>query len=105
MSGNEVRTPSNWPAIDNSLIAGNYKLRTRTDNTDPKGDGTKEFVINWPSAYKFVSCFIANFVASTDSNKRMGQSHIWAGDDVTPYSSSLRQCSGEVYDTGFYALT
>ena len=62
MSGNEVDTPSHFPAIDNSLIAGNYKVLTRTDSTDPKVDGTKEFVINWPSAYKFVSCFIANYV-------------------------------------------
>ena len=51
MSGNEILTWSNWPAIDNSIIAGNYKVLTRTDSTDPNSDGTKEFVIDLLQVY------------------------------------------------------
>ena len=49
MSGNEIRTETHWPALTNSVIAGNYKMLTHSDYTNSNG-GKKEFVIDWPSA-------------------------------------------------------
>ena len=104
MSGNEILTNPTWPALDNSLIAGNYKVKTHSDTTN-SNNGKKEFVISWLEAQEFVSCFVANRVSTSDKNIRFGHAQFWAGDDVTAYSLSLSKCSGDVYDTGFYALT
>ena len=38
-------------------------------------------------------------------NTRMGKSNIWVGEDVTPYSTSLKKCSADMFDTGFYPMS
>ena len=104
MSENEISTANNFPALANPIIAGNYKLVTVIEGLN-LNEGKREFVIEWLSSKSFVSVFVSNYVGSIPSNKLFGISHFWAGDDVIAYSTSLSKCSGDVYDTGFYALT
>ena len=49
MSGNEISTWPEVPALANSAIAGSYKVPTMTDATN-LNSGKKEFVLDWLGA-------------------------------------------------------
>ena len=72
-------------------------------NNDQDYGGSKEIQIILSSEQSIVSVFLANRVDGYNSQMRLGNSAIYAGNDIS-FLSALQKCSQDIYDTGFYLL-
>ena len=85
------------------LIDGNFKTIAQSNNDQDYG-GSKEIQIILSSEQRIVSVFVANRVDGYNSQIRLGNSAIYAGNDISFLSSAPKKCSQDIFDTGFCLL-
>ena len=52
-----------------------------------------------------MTVLVVNFVNNDWDSKRFGRCHILVGIDNTPYNENVTNCSGDIFDTGFYQMS
>ena len=87
------------------MIDGNFKSMYHSLSDAIDGDNSKELQIILLNQQRIVVVFVSNRCQSGKVSLRFGESYILIGNDPTPFSSGLTECSKAFFDTGFYKIT
>ena len=99
-TNSDVDIWDSWNMGPNTLTDGCFKSWLHSTSSNNYG-GDKELVIILQKSETIITSYVQNLAASTSWKYVWANSHIWAGDDATPMSSSLTKCTETFHDTGF----
>ena len=99
-TNSDVDIWASWNMGPNTLTDGCFKSWLHSDSSNNHG-GDKELVIILQKPETIITSYVQNLAVKTSWQWIWATSHIWAGDDTTPMSSSLTKCTAAFHDTGF----